>query len=507
MIVLEDWLAERLIKKAGVTVESRALDLLSSLFKSAREGHLCMDIDSVACLPQDLWSDGSARTPLVFEDHRLYLQKNWVLEGEIIKRVYQLRNRTLFPLDLAEQPLLNSDQQMAVKGSANQSLAIITGGPGTGKSFTAGCLIRMLASLHDGAFKVALSAPTGKAAAHLEETLRAQGPLPANLLLESTTLHRLLRLVPGAGRLSGKTVDYHCVVVDESSMLDAALMLHLFDAIGPNTRLVLIGDPEQLPPVEAGSLFAELSDLFAFRLNQSIRMGDGGLLACSRAIQKGDAANVMQLFASTPELQRIELQLRPNDLVEWLAARLPSPLYESKPDPAECLRSQKRFRVLSGLRQGPLGIDELNRALLQRYLLEYHHWIAIPILVTKNDFRMNLYNGMSGVVIRKAAERFGMAYFLSGGEMQAIPEQSLAQYEIGFCLSVHKSQGSEFDEVLALFPPGSERFGREALYTAVTRAKKRVSLVIDPSTLELALNTSARKKSGFIERYRKMTAS
>ena len=127
-------------------------------------------------------------------------------------------------------------------------------------------------------------------------------------------------------------------------------------------------------------------------------------------------------------------------------------------------------------------------------------WSAFPILICKSDVRQNLFNGTQGIFIRKAGERFGVACFQQEGKVVEIHEAALPHYEWGFCLSVHKSQGSEFDEVLALFPEGSERFGREALYTAVTRAKKKVAVMADGTTLRKTLSAPSRRRSGFVDR-------
>jgi exodeoxyribonuclease V alpha subunit len=254
------------------------------------------------------------------------------------------------------------------------------------------------------------------------------------------------------------------VVVDEASMLDPLLMLHLFNAIGERTRLLLLGDPDQLPPVEGGSLFPELAHLFGQRLTRSMRMGEGPLYDLSQAILKGEKVESEPIDSNT--------------LIDRLVDLFPE-------------EGQKKFRILCALRQGPIGVDAINKALMDRY-----KGSAVPILITQNDPKQQLYNGTTGVLIRK------VAYF---DGLEPIPVGKLPRYELAFCLSVHKSQGSEYDEVIAIFGEGSERFGREALYTAVTRAKKSVRLWIDPPTLEALLKSSSLKRSGFTERFKGIT--
>jgi exodeoxyribonuclease V alpha subunit len=205
-------------------------------------------------------------------------------------------------------------------------------------------------------------------------------------------------------------------------------------------------------------------------------MGEGPLLALSQAILEGNLAGIAY---ETPQWEKIIDQITYN------------PVYPTEPDPRQCLEDQKRYRILCALRQGPFGVDALNRNFVARFKSGY---LAVPILITENQPQLQLYNGTTGVLIRSKA------YFLQGDELRMIPEGQLPRYEPAFFLSVHKSQGSEFDEVLAIFPPGSDRFGREALYTAVTRAKKKVTLWIDAPTLEASIRSSGRKKSGFMSR-------
>jgi exodeoxyribonuclease V alpha subunit len=428
------------------------------------------------------------------------------LESSVLQKIEELNKRTPPSFDRSrflsflKWGKLQEDQIEAIEKAYSHSFSLFTGGPGTGKTYTAGSFIRALALAKEGPLKVAVAAPTGKAAAHLESAIHEQGEIPKNLLLEATTLHRLLRIAPRRERFGTVgSIDADLVVVDEASMLDISLLLHLLSSIAPQTRLLLLGDPDQLPPVESGSLFSELSELMGTRLQHSHRMGQGNLLGFAKAINQGNSSSVYEYLSGNEDILWIEKSFSLQDrdkLVEWLMEQLPSPLSDDEPNPQNCMEIQGKFRILSGLRQGPLGIDELNRLIYNRYLSSFRNWIAIPILIIKNDLRQNLYNGTAGVLIRKCGQRGGVGYFLDGEGVKMIPEEALPPYELGFCLSVHKSQGSEFDEVLALFLTGSERFGREALYTAVTRAKRRVFLCANRETIEKTLASCSRRISG-----------
>lgn len=490
--MIEKLIAERMFKQAAITTSGELEQIVINLLEGAKEGHLCSFIDPSIEIPAQLCSTSEEifpKLPLVRQGNRLYSQKNWALETLIRDKVLQLLSRiplemdvAQFKVDLASMSTLHEAQVKALYMGFEKSLAIFTGGPGTGKTFTAGCLIRLLGNQRKGLYKVAIAAPTGKAAAHLEQTLLMQGPLREGMKCESTTLHRLLKLQPGVQKFySDWKIDADLVVVDEASMLDPSLMLHLLNAIGPQTRLLLLGDPHQLPPVEGGSLFPDIAAVFGQKLERSVRMGDGELYKLSQAILAGNLDEI--------SYEPIEW----DGLLDRVMAVLPNPIYKVNPDPRACLEAQKHFRLLCALRQGPYGVDSLNQKLLARYKA-MGGIFAIPVLITQNDPKLQLYNGTTGVLIGN------QAYFLFGLELRMIPEGALPRYEPAFFLSVHKSQGSEFDEVIAIFPPGSDRFGKEALYTAVTRAKKKVTIWIDAVTLEVLMKVSGKKRSGFSER-------
>ncbi|MDE3045038.1 MAG: AAA family ATPase [Verrucomicrobiota bacterium] len=499
-------LEKRLVNRILREKKSPQLEeFLLGFLESVREGHLCSKIDDPSLLPSDVVSIGDEQTPfpekpLVLQENRLYLQRNWALESLIVHKAAELSSRTPVVLDrhrfeqalTSMQETLQPGQKKAIERAYDQMFSLFTGGPGTGKTYTAGCFIRLLAACHPTPpFKVVIAAPTGKAAAHLESSLKAQSSLYFHC--ESMTLHRLLKLYPGQHRFfSDRLIDADLVVVDEASMIDVSLMLHLLNSIGPETRLLLLGDPNQLPPVEAGSLFAEMAELLGHPLERSMRTADPFLLSLAEAIQKGDIQPIRE--AITPF---------PNSLIEELCRRLHSPIHSVSPDPMGCLQEQKRFRILCALRQGPLGVDALNRELIHRFerQLGPADWLSIPILITQNDPRRQLYNGTMGVLIQQARGTQGTAYLMTGDQVRAFPVNALPHFEAAFCLSVHKSQGSEFEEVMILFPPGSERFGKEALYTAVTRAKRKAMLMGDAALLEEALKMPLRKRSGFTERF------
>ena len=258
-------------------------------------------------------------------------------------------------------------------------------------------------------------------------------------------------------------------------MIDVSLFAHLLGAVGDETRLVLMGDPNQLPPIEAGSLFAECADLFGLFLQRGMRMESNAL---ADAVLRGDADAI-------PLVETFDEE------------KVPLHISADKPDPEALLQQQTHFCVLNALRQGPNGADALNEKVLRRMDQQCKpgQWWAIPILATANLPHVNLSNGARGVLLGQKSHAIdlarGKAYFAETGFCDFLPP-----FELGFVLSIHKSQGSEFDEVVALLPEGSENFGKEALYTAVTRAKKRCTIVGKREIIDQMLAKNSRKRSG-----------
>lgn len=453
---------------------------LHKVLEGALKGDLCTPLDTTP-FPEGLVEENPTAefpsAPFCRFQNLYYLQKNWVFETRVLEQLKRL-DYPLEPIEPLDLQGLNQEQQEAVILALRHPLAIITGGPGTGKTYTAARIVSAFLYKKPSG-KVVLAAPTGKAASRLQSILpgRAQ------------TLHSLLGVRASSDYLDrGPLIDADLILVDECSMMDAGLFGRLLAAIPNGARLVLLGDADQLPPVQAGSLFADLLEsgkVASVCLQTSLRSNQEEILSLAQAIKGGRAEEVV-------------LRISPIDVLEQSVQYFPGPFNE-EPAPEVVEQLFRKFCILSCIRQGPWGVDTLNEEIFQRLKMKScsGEWLAIPILITKNDPETALYNGETGVLIRRFPEN-GEGYALFG--KRKIPLSILPDFSYAYALSVHKSQGSEYDKVALLVPTGSEVFGREILYTAVTRAKKEVAIHGDEGIIRAALERSSRRRSGLRER-------
>lgn len=437
----------------------------------------------------------------------LYLQKNWVFESKIVSDLIRLQKAP--PSCIVQKgeisSLLNTAQTQAVESAITHSVSLLTGGPGTGKTFTAAQIVQAIWTgtppEQREEMQIVLAAPTGKAVAQLQAGMRKL--CNDAIHIKAATLHSLLGIKNNRSGASNEIPLYaDLIIVDECSMVDFYVFAKLLEKVASGTRLVLIGDRHQLPPVEAGSIFADLIESGAFacsELVQSLRSDRQEILSFSQLLKEGKAEEAIQVVSGT-DLKRVDLSGTTLASL-WQQCRHFYPSTES--DPEAALTHIKRFCLLSCTRKGPLGADEINRFFFQQAMKE--QWQTSPIMIMRNHDELELYNGDQGVLIRAGYSPHlttdDYAYFpdRSGG-FRKIPALALPAFEYCYCLSVHKSQGSEYDEISILAPEGSESFGREVLYTAVTRARCTATLAASDSLLRAALSHSSRKTSGIKSR-------
>ncbi len=527
--------AERLLAQTDCCLEEVAA-FLALMMASFTDGHLYFNIAAASPDPKmqrlhDLARRGVDLIPLqihqVLQGDELmplkpicssngnfYFQKNWVFETRFLQQFARFAQADpRIPIESKPLPnSLNLEQQQAIALAIQSSLSLVIGGPGTGKTFTAKHLVKQclegLSRQERRKFRIVLAAPTGRAAIHLEKQIASVLDEEDRKLLRSGTLHALLQLREEEFQKAEAVLLADLIIVDECSMIDAKLKALLFSAIPSGARLVLIGDKDQLPAVDAGSFFADLIDAGcpAVTLKRSRRVENDQLTALAEAICRGEILEVNQKFS--PFMQHNTDSLQKN-LWEMIHTSYPA-FFTTLPDPQDLISHLDQFRILSCLRQGPFGVDAINRLLLQSYQsqLPRDGWWTIPIIITRNDYSSQLYNGDMGILVKKidAASkkmRLGQEDYAVFIDKKSLPALALPAFEYAYCLSVHKSQGSEYDQVVLLAPEGSERFGKEILYTAVTRAKKGLKVYAQVETIEKMLQKSSRKRSGLTARLQK----
>jgi exodeoxyribonuclease V alpha subunit len=526
--------AESVLKKLGSKEEAHAA-LLATLFALSRQGHLAFSeemlpsllLEEIAPLvrrgietfPQEGITQNPTGRPSEWVcqtgDH-LYLQKNWVQESEILISLMRLNQSGAEVPPPVCDSRMNAEQRQAVSTGMQHNFSLLTGGPGTGKTFTAAAIVKAhlssLSAEQRTHFRLILSAPTGKAASHLEASLRKE--LGTELPLRSGTLHSLLGVKEHSYEEESQPLFADLILIDECSMIDSRLFSRLLASIQTSTRVVLIGDQDQLPPVEAGSIFADLVDSNCFpttRLTQVLRSESKEILSLANAIKHANAEEALNLAEWTDlEEGKKSISQLYNTLWERYQEKFPLPLSE-KPIPEQIFGQSGAFTLLSCMRKGPLGVDALNSFFLNQSIrgADSGSWLPLPIMITRNDSELELFNGDQGLLVRQVSLDFSFkelqmqdyALFADRkGGYRMFPALTLGSFEYSYCQSVHKSQGSEYSEVLILVPGGSEVFGREVLYTAVTRAKHKVALAGSRETFLQSVGSSSRKVSGLKER-------
>ena len=494
-------------------------------------------------------------TPLILEiigqKHLLYLNRYWQYENHLAHSV-GLRLQSPIPCDesrlaTALNPLFTRQsseeidwQRKAVEVATRHRFCVISGGPGTGKTTTVIKILALLVKQNPAPpLRIALAAPTGKAAARLKESIRkGRQALPPDYLTapeqrlipeEASTLHRLLEPQKYSAyfwRNQTNPLPLDCLIVDEASMIDLALMSKLLDALPPEARLILLGDHNQLSSVEAGSVLGDLCENFAgkppllqksiIHLQKSHRFDNQqGIGHLSRAILQKESEAAWEILQTDEALEQHSLPT-PASLKEQLKQQvLPhhkaylTAVQEQQIEKAFALFSA--FTILSALRRGPYGTQTLNLLLEEllaekRWISEKRPWYAgRPVMVTRNDDNISLYNGDIGIAFPDPQDGQLRVFFQNEGGFRSIALGRIPEHETAFALTVHKSQGSEFDKVLLILPPApKEGFTRELLYTGITRSRKWVTIWTQEEIFKSALQKRTQRTSALQERLAKL---
>jgi exodeoxyribonuclease V alpha subunit len=517
--------------------------------RALRDGHTCLVLSDVTPLEPGITADrpwpsaaqllaavrasplvspapGDGSAALVLHDDRLYLQRFDAFEARLVSAVQARLARAPFSHDahdIARLAQLFPDaaddraQHDAAALALRSSLAIITGGPGTGKTTT---VLRLLAALlaraeADALPEILLLAPTGKAASRLTESVRyGLAALPDALLddarrraipVQADTIHRALGVHPDHPHRprhhAGNPLPADVVIVDETSMVDLPLMARLFDAVRADARLVLLGDADQLASVDAGAVLRDLVDAPALvscvaTLRRSRRFSPESALGALVFALRGDHWPAVEAALDGVTCLPDDGRSVPPVVLEAVrgqAARL-----AAAASPEDALAELGRWRLLTALRRGPTGAEAINAQLVA----ERGETLAVgtPVLVIENAPDDRLANGDLGVVWD---DPDGRRVVLFPGEdgPRRVGVRRLPRWEAAFAMTVHKAQGSEFDTVHVLLPaPPSPLLTRELLYTAVSRARRGVTLVASRAAVAAAHAARVRRATGVRER-------
>jgi exodeoxyribonuclease V alpha subunit len=432
---------------------------------------------------------------------------------------------------------------------------VISGGPGTGKTTTVTKILALLRQQPGGnALRIALAAPTGKAAARLQESIRATKSrlqLPDSLIdslpERASTLHRLL-----GARPSDSGYRYHrdnplpldVLILDEASMVDVAMMTRLLEALTSSTRLILLGDKDQLASVEAGAVLGDICSSclgpaaeFAAHLSaltgeqlpyietqdrplcdaivvlqHSYRFApESPIGRLATVVNQGDSRASVDLLARDP--QGTLSLLEGSDAAQFAAQRYLA-LFEKIQAGAsvtQLFTTLEGFRLLCALRQGPAGSLALNQRIAQCLQqmgvpTDQDFYPGRPVMVIRNDHQLRLYNGDIGIVLPNASQEGGMGVGFLGEDrtLRWMSPNRLPPHESVYAMTVHKSQGSEFDEVLMVLPEqDTPLLTRELLYTGITRSRQRFTLAASLPVLQTTVERRLRRHSGLAELLRR----
>ena len=497
--------------------------------------------------------DGTGEEPLVLDGDRLYLERYFRHEERVVNLIgtrTAVPRTTLSPesrtvLDELLPPVSDNKpnlQHAAAVNALTGRLTVVAGGPGTGKTYTVARMLAALAETSTDFPRVALCAPTGKAAARLGEVIdelaaEAEHPIVRERLetLQTGTIHRLLGWAWGRARFAHherNRLPHDIVVVDEMSMVSLPLAAKLMAAVRADATLVLVGDPYQLESIEAGTVLADIVGPAARSPDPAQRSrlpGGPEIAGCvvvlervHRFEEQGPVADFADAVRDADPDRAMELLDRGVDGLHWVRDRAEAGfrrlrdrvtehrarLVEAASLPGgeeEALARLGGMAVLCANREGPGSVGQWRRdiedALDERFPgLRYRgEWYpGRPLMITKNAYNLGLYNGDIGVVVR-AGE--GMRVMFDRGGVRSFPPGYLGEHTTVHALTIHKSQGSQFEEVVVSLPLESSRLlTRELLYTAVTRASGRVTVVGPESAIRLGIERSVQRASGLRSR-------
>jgi exodeoxyribonuclease V alpha subunit len=551
--------------------ETREAVLLAAALavRAVRHGSICVDLETIAQLAVEPstaeigatapagplpWPDAAAwitevassvlvrEEVLRLEGTNLYLDRYWREEGQVGDDLVARMRRTPPEVDQAalavgvarvfpdDEGYDYDEQRAAVLASAGRWTTILTGGPGTGKTTAVAGLLTLIAEQHEAGTgqppRIALCAPTGKASTRLQEAVgeaaaRLKDPADRARVtgLTASTLHRLLGWRPDSSvrfkHHRSNRLPHDVIVVDETSMVSLTMMARLLEAVRPDARLVLVGDPDQLSSVEAGAVLADLvaglehvDDSPVVALQTTHRYGKNiGALAAALRDENADAVMAV-LQAGTEDVEFIDPDddASMNEFRSSVVDVATEMRVAADNDNGEvALAALARHRLLCAHREGPYGVSGWNRTVEQLVgdrlgVTAYDEWYSgRPVLITANDKGQRLSNGDMGVAIRRDGGR--LRVLLADLEGREFAPTRLPDVQTVHAMTVHKSQGSQAETVSVIMPPEDSRLlTRELFYTAVTRAQRVLRVVGTESSVRAAIQRNVQRASGLERR-------
>ena len=578
-------LAKQITKGNELNNNLLVFHLVLACSYALRQGHTCIDFSLLA--NQTLWQhedqnqseqNGGFQFPsepelikavqthfekskdlaLVFDNNRLYLRRYWQFECELAEML-SIRIQKPMPIDVAQAKLVVSQlfnqstispdwQKISVANALNKSMVFITGGPGTGKTTTVTKLLSTLLMLDASLTKIAMAAPTGKAAQRLSESITHSGnsllqgglinkDVFSKLTSEPTTIHRLLGVKvnsPNFKHNQSNLLDIDLLLLDEVSMIDLPLMTRLFKALPPNCRVIMLGDEQQLPSVAAGSILADIAPEkensfsadnvqylaaltnenlsasntacdYVSKLQHSFRFSsEGGIGTLAKTVIGGDYQHSWHLLNQNDD----ELSLtNEKPLTSWLQSVINQycQLFKLK-TLNEAFNFLNSVKVLTPLRNGPYGVTSINEFIVEQLRLKSlvpvgnQPYAGQPIMILNNEPKLQLFNGDIGIMWPDEGGIF--AFFPTAkGEFKKYSPSRLPPFESVYAMTIHKTQGSEFDHVYLLLPDtDSPILSRELLYTGITRAKSKLDMFASQAIWHDAVSRKTARYSGLSER-------
>ena len=567
--------------------------LAEKLSESLEDGHICIDLKKEDYLLENIPEHkqllrlkspfkNEQAEPFVLFDNKIYFHRYFQYENTILSKIEALNNSAKSLERERKESLLNKSeifnelfanngnavnlQAVAAISAYLNNFSIITGGPGTGKTTTVAKLLSLL-YLENADMKVAVAAPTGKASARLNEVFKSfkSEVINDDIIvkinnLEAKTIHRLLGGYQQFRHHADNPLDIDLLIVDECSMIDAALMAKMMSALKEDARLILLGDKNQLSSVEAGSIFTDLcvaglqngneytEDFAAFlsqldlpfssdikinstgntmsdaitELNFSHRFKESeGIGKFSRLAISGNEAefdykayaekNQNNQFVKISDTIGLKIEEHPD--FKMLLNDIKA--YTKEDDLLLSFAKLNSFKILCATRDGRFGTHNINRLIeanlgLKKEKKDFYH--KQPILITKNNPDLDINNGDIGIIINKnhhsksieglKSEEKLSAFFEIKGKIVEIPLMYITDFETAFAMTIHKSQGSEYDKVFVFFPnnPDHPLLTRELIYTAVTRAKSACYVYASENVIRNCIRKQIKRVSGITDR-------